>query len=1213
MTAELLSALPHNVDTDDLTISGLSVVASDQDGDSTEAGITVEVADDLPNVEGTEPSGHEVTITNLGSAIGVGYNNSFGYYIKDENGNPTAGKVIWSNVKDDVGVTYTLEGYAPGEVGYFIIPNGANLNSGLENETDITFVQVNGVWVAVTEDGEVLVGQDTNAPVLFSDSSLHPDGASHVENNAEEGDLNWEDIYGTGSDRDYNDVNINVEWTPANLTVDESNLDVTAAFDFSGYFSAEYGADGLDVRDYSLSVAEDGIDSGLIDTLTGQAVLVKEVDGEIVGYVVINSEEVPVFTLNVDAETGIVTLDQIRALAHPLENVVGASDPVNILAGVVFLTKSVKDGDGDEASAVIDIGEVIYFLDDGPSAFTPDNASLVEGFTGNINFADVAGSDGVGNVTFLVTEGSPVLDKGGNQLFLNGEPLFYSYEVGNESVLLAKTDEDDLGFKITLNPAADTYTISDVGEIYTIQELSFDLVGFNGGNSSLYDLSSSAEGASQGVLISTTSGETLNTSSSPNRGLGVSSSQGISDGEVARFNFVDDLTLSGSDASWARNISATQFEQKISYANQGGSSKVNFTIQAFKDVTTLFDGGEGDLIDTGNLVVLTADDITIYDGNNNVVVHGTNGLTVSASADGTITVKGMGDGWRFEVNSSEAFQAIEVEGASETKPFTLNDFSYGAIDHAVGNGLELELEGVDGDGDSANGTIDVETPEPSLLLVGNNLDNDLTGEGGADILIGDLGGKQTVIEPGQSYNISLILDASLSMNDPSGTPGLSRFQLAKQALKALADQLADHDGTVNIQLVAFSNNAWEVATVEGLNSANVDVFKSDIDSVSQQTWTNYEDAFLESKDWFDGIGSSGFENVTYFLTDGVPTAYNHGSGYRTTGGYGTNQTAMQKAMNAFEELADISTVNAIGIGADINEDYLRFFDNSDVVGTASQFVFGGSVTGPVGQVDIVNTAEDLDAALQGGSQRDELAALGDDILTGGDGDDILFGDTVSSDHLSWVNGDTGEAFNAGEHDGLGFNGLIEFLRWDSDIGNNGATPSENQIMGYIRENWSQLIDTTREDGGNNTLDGGAGDDILIGGAGDDILIGGAGDDILIGGAGDDILIGGLGADTFVWNLGDEGEEGEAAIDTVKDFSLEEGDSLDLSDLLSDGNGPEHLRFEAEEGGSTTLYISTEGNFGSNEDSFNSDLADQVIVLENFNGDLDALKANLNID
>lgn len=70
-----------------------------------------------------------------------------------------------------------------------------------------------------------------------------------------------------------------------------------------------------------------------------------------------------------------------------------------------------------------------------------------------------------------------------------------------------------------------------------------------------------------------------------------------------------------------------------------------------------------------------------------------------------------------------------------------------------------------------------------------------------------------------------------------------------------------------------------------------------------------------------------------------------------------------------------------------------------------------------------------------------------------------------------------------------------------------------------------------------------GHDILDGGAGNDILYGEGGDDVLIGGAGNDTLYGGTGADRFVFDTFD-------GIDRVKDFSVTEGDTLDISQILS---------------------------------------------------------------
>ena len=79
--------------------------------------------------------------------------------------------------------------------------------------------------------------------------------------------------------------------------------------------------------------------------------------------------------------------------------------------------------------------------------------------------------------------------------------------------------------------------------------------------------------------------------------------------------------------------------------------------------------------------------------------------------------------------------------------------------------------------------------------------------------------------------------------------------------------------------------------------------------------------------------------------------------------------------------------------------------------------------------------------------------------------------------------------------------------------------------------------------GNDTLTGTSGTDYLLGNAGNDILHGGGGDDILAGGAGNDTLTGGAGADKFVMTNTD-------GPDTITDFTVAQGDILDISDVLA---------------------------------------------------------------
>ncbi|WDL84785.1 type I secretion C-terminal target domain-containing protein [Aeromonas bestiarum] len=224
---------------------------------------------------------------------------------------------------------------------------------------------------------------------------------------------------------------------------------------------------------------------------------------------------------------------------------------------------------------------------------------------------------------------------------------------------------------------------------------------------------------------------------------------------------------------------------------------------------------------------------------------------------------------------------------------------------------------------------------------------------------------------------------------------------------------------------------------------------------------------------------------------------------------------------------------------------------------------------PVGQPDIITTADQLKAVLVGGSTTNTPAEVGADVLHGGAGNDILFGDAINTDHLPW--GSVGNPAKPADWvDGKGLDGLTQFLTLK-----NGYAPSSLELYEYIKGNAKSFDVASDIRGGNDKLHGGLGDDILFGqggndelygddgkdilyggtgsdkldgGAGNDTLSGGLGNDILVGGLGNDILKGDAGADTFTWLQGDTAT-GSVAKDYVVDFSKAEGDKLDLSDLL----------------------------------------------------------------
>ncbi|PAU79532.1 DUF5801 repeats-in-toxin domain-containing protein, partial [Halomonas salipaludis] len=981
------------------------------------------------------------------------------------------------------------------------------------------------------------------------------------------------------------------------LSVDESAFGEPATTSFAGAFDIDFGADGEGSVSYALSVDGSGA-TGLTATASGEAISLVDNGGVIEG---LTASGELAFTISVDSQSGEVTLTQLLALSHP-----DGSDPADVLdltGSGLQLSATATDGDGDSTTAAIDLGDRLSFIDDGPSSFLADTAQLEDGFTGSINFADAAGADGVGNVIFTIEEGTPATDLNGNQLLLNGEALTYSYEGGDQSVLFAKTESGEVGFKITLDPAGDSFNVEVFGNILNGTEFTTTIGGGVGGsNSTVYGLNIDDGIENNDVLISTSAGDKVNNSTG--NGIGISGGQSIGNGEVARFDFVKGLDIGGSggnagrSASWDSNNSISSFAQAVAINGSPGSTTA-LEIHAFSSVTATSIAQNGGIAGTsagGTPIALSLEDIRVFDENGADV---TSQMSISLSGDG-VRIEGLQDGYTFQVTSDTPFEALEITGGGGAN-FTLGDFSM--IEGGLSSDIELNLplQGIDGDGDAAEGALNVGAPEPDQLFVGGNGDNTFESDGGDDLLIGDIGGKNLIIQPGQNYNISLIVDVSGSMSNASGTPGLSLMELTKQSLINLANQLEQHDGVVNVQLVPFSTHAETAVTIQNLDSDNVQQLIDAIDSLSADGGTNFMAAFQQAVAWFNGQNGQGqddFENLTYFLTDGDPTySYYNDQLY----GPGTEPTywVMQDSLQAFSELAGLSAVNAVGIGSDVSEQYLQYFTTNGVEGDANIFMDGkvswgyangmyrqfdwgeGEISAPAGSVSIVHTAEDLDSALEGGVEYDELDELGDDILRGGDGDDIIFGDTVNTDHLEWTNGETGDHFIAGEHDGLGYVGLVEYLKWEV---NQGQAPDDQQIIEYVRDNWQSLADTDRDDGGNNILDGGAGDDILIGGSGDDLLIGGAGNDILAGGAGDDV---------FKWNFGDQGDADTPAHDIVTDFGNGQN-TLDIADLLQDESEATigQFVFAEQEGSDTVLYISSDGSLAGSKEN-----ADQTIRLE----------------
>ncbi|MEI3775153.1 Ig-like domain-containing protein, partial [Pectobacterium brasiliense] len=284
---------------------------------------------------------------------------------------------------------------------------------------------------------------------------------------------------------------------------------------------------------------------------------------------------------------------------------------------------------------------------------------------------------------------------------------------------------------------------------------------------------------------------------------------------------------------------------------------------------------------------------------------------------------------------------------------------------------------------------------------------------------------------------------------------------------------------------------------------------------------------------------------------------------------GNRDVSNTNATEAFNLLKKQSTIEAIGIGADLNGDTLKRYDTDGVV------------------QDHIDPAN-LNKAILGSS---ESIHAGNDQLNGGLGNDILFGDVVSFPNI----------------DGNGITALQNYI--GKQLGMQTGVPTAKEMHGYIATHSAEFDLSSAKDG-NDILNGGDGDDILFGqggndtlygGAGNDLLYGGSGDDILIGGAGGDTLIGGAGADTFKWQAGDIGN------DVIKDFNAKEGDRIDLSDLvgeLEEGTDISRYIRITDNHGSPTIEVSTAGNFTADKGG----TVAVSITLEHYNGALPSLES-----
>ncbi|ENU18074.1 hypothetical protein F995_00062, partial [Acinetobacter sp. CIP A162] len=207
------------------------------------------------------------------------------------------------------------------------------------------------------------------------------------------------------------------------LEVDETVLTTNDSENFASAFTVNtYGADGQALSNalvYSLGISSVGAVSGVIDVATGQAVyLYALVTGEVVGLVGAGGFADPLgaeaFRISVNAATGQVDLDQVRALQHP--NPAQPNELINLTTNAVTLIATATDKDGDSAFASISLGDKVGFRDDVPTIVTTgavinvevDETTLLTNQTENFSTAFNINyrADGAGTTVYSLTASS---------------------------------------------------------------------------------------------------------------------------------------------------------------------------------------------------------------------------------------------------------------------------------------------------------------------------------------------------------------------------------------------------------------------------------------------------------------------------------------------------------------------------------------------------------------------------------------------------------------------------------------------------------------------------------------------------------------------------------------------------------------------------------------------------------------------------------------
>ena len=494
-------------------------------------------------------------------------------------------------------------------------------------------------------------------------------------------------------------------------------------------------------------------------------------------------------------------------------------------------------------------------------------------------------------------------------------------------------------------------------------------------------------------------------------------------------------------------------------------------------------------------------------------------------------------------------------------------------------------------------------------LIGSAYNDTLTGDGSANVIeggagndaINGAGGTDTVSYAGAGSAVTVNLATATAQNTVgAGTDTLTSMEnlLASAYNDTITGSSGNNvidggagndtlDGSGGTDTVSYASASAAVTASLALGSAQNTI------GAGTDTLSNFEN--LTGSSFGDVLtGSAG--NNTIAGGDGDDIVEGGAGNDIMTGGNGIDTVSFANAGSATTfNLGTTASQNTVSSGSDTVsgfENILGSIYNDTLTGNSSANVIEGGAgndtldgSGGTDTVTYLHAASAVtfnlattSAQNTGGAGTDTVSnfenvtgSAYNDTLTGSSGNNVIEGG-AGNDTIDAAGGtDTASYANAGS-------GVTVSLANGSAQNTGGA--GTDTLSNFESLTGSGFADTLTGSTGNNTITGGDGNDTIYGNSGTDTLRGGNGNDTLSGQAGTDTLYGESGADIFAFEVA----SAFANQDTIADFSIGDGDALDIAALLVGWNPTQSAIDDfvtfTTSGANTTVSVDRDGTAGT---------------------------------